>query len=329
MSTTINADEEAQILQWLTPIDYSRQQRDLRRRRQEGTGQWLLNSESFRQWMKHGGQAMYCAGYHGVGKTMMTSIIVDYLTTEFEHDPGVAITYIYCSCQPQQEDKTEDILFSIIKQLSQQQPTVPTCVKDFYQRHRAQGASFKETIDVLESTMTLYSRVFILIDALDEFAISSDEERARLYSMIRDYQQRAEVNVFATSRFNSAIHRLFYECICVQLMAADDDILCYINRRIPLLLRSQISKHPKLQEMIRREVVKSAHGMFLLAQLYMDSLMSQATVGDIKRALKSLPTILDDAYEKAMRKIESQTAGYKELAKQILFGHRSIYVPTC
>ena len=35
------------ILDWLTPIDYGPQQSDFMSRRQEGTGQWLLNSNEF------------------------------------------------------------------------------------------------------------------------------------------------------------------------------------------------------------------------------------------------------------------------------------------
>jgi hypothetical protein len=60
---------------------------------------------------------------------------------------------------------------------------------------------------------------------------------------------------------------------------------------------------------------------FLLAQLHMDSLMSQPTLRHIKRALQSLPQGikgLDKTYEQAMRRIEGQEKGYIELAKQVL-----------
>jgi hypothetical protein len=60
---------------------------------------------------------------------------------------------------------------------------------------------------------------------------------------------------------------------------------------------------------------------FLLAQLHMDSLMSQSTLGHIKQALKNLPQGmkgLDETYEQAMRRIECQVEGYRELAKQVL-----------
>jgi ankyrin repeat protein len=60
---------------------------------------------------------------------------------------------------------------------------------------------------------------------------------------------------------------------------------------------------------------------FLLARLHMDSLMSQPTLGHIKRAMRSLPQgvkALDKTYEQAMKRIEGQEEGYRKLAKQIL-----------
>src|SRR2546423_1947542 len=60
---------------------------------------------------------------------------------------------------------------------------------------------------------------------------------------------------------------------------------------------------------------------FLLARLHMESLMSQPTLGHIKRALQNLPQGmkgLDETYEQATRRIEGQEEGYQELAKQVL-----------
>src|SRR5271154_5894157 len=53
----------------------------------------------------------------------------------------------------------------------------------------------------------------------------------------------------------------------------------------------------------------------------MDSLMSQPTLGHIRRALKTLPQGikgLDETYEQAMGRIECQDEGYRELAKRVL-----------
>jgi hypothetical protein len=57
---------------------------------------------------------------------------------------------------------------------------------------------------------------------------------------------------------------------------------------------------------------------FLLAPLHINSLAREPTVGDIKLALQKLPTGLDETYEQAMIRIESQEGGSRELAKKVL-----------
>ena len=49
--------------------------------------------------------------------------------------------------------------------------------------------------------------------------------------------------------------------------------------------------------------------------------MSQPTVGNIKRTLQNLPQGekgLDETYKQAMKRIEGQDKGYRELARQVL-----------
>src|SRR5436305_1061587 len=157
--------EHDTILNWLTPIDYAPQQSDIINRRQEGTGLWLLTSEEFQQWVNQGKKTLFCPGIPGAGKTMMSSIVVDHLSAKFENDAGFGIAYIYCNYQPQQEQRPADLLSSLLKQLVQEQPAMPTDVKNLYEHHRAKGTrpSFDEIVRLLHSTIQLYSRVFIII----------------------------------------------------------------------------------------------------------------------------------------------------------------------
>jgi hypothetical protein len=131
----------------------------------------------------------------------------------------------------------------------------------------------------------------------------------------------------------------FEGCLSKQMRAQDDDILRYVNGRIPKLLRSKILKYPDLQNVIRNEVVKSVEGMyvsvildyivlpadvrfrFLLAQLHMDSLSSKLTPGGITEVLRNMPhgiKGLDAMYEEAMKRINGQEEEFRDLAKQVL-----------
>lgn len=204
----------------------------------------------------------------------MSSIVVDHLNTNFENDAGVGIAYIYCSYQSQQKQEPEDLLMSLLKQLTQRRPSVPENVKSLYKHHKGKQTrpSFNEIVKTLHSTIQLYSRVFIIIDALDEYHVLNNEGLNRLLSEVFSLQDQTEVNLFATSRSISEISSQFDGCICKEIRAQDDDILRYINGRIPKLLRSHISKYPHVQDTIRSDILRAIDGMYVHTSVAIESL---------------------------------------------------------
>jgi hypothetical protein len=103
----VDADQKVAILNWLTPIDYGPQQSDLNRKRQRGTGEWLLSSSEFQAWLGKSNQTLFCPG---AGKTIITSIVVEHLRKEFQA-ADVGIAYVYCNFRRQREQKPEDLSF--------------------------------------------------------------------------------------------------------------------------------------------------------------------------------------------------------------------------
>jgi hypothetical protein len=103
------------ILDWITPIDYASQQSDFISRRQAGTGQWLLHSAEFHEWVEADKQILFCPGIPGAGKTILTSIIVDELTTRFYENKSVGIAYLYCNFRRKDDQEVQDLLASLLK----------------------------------------------------------------------------------------------------------------------------------------------------------------------------------------------------------------------
>jgi hypothetical protein len=166
--------EQDIILNWLTPIDYATQQSDFIGRRQEGTGQWLLDSAKFQTWLNTNKQTLFSPGIPGAGKTILTSIVVEELTTRFHDDKSIGIAYLYCNFRRKDEQKIGDLLASLLKQLVEYQPSLPGSVKTLYNHHKDKRTrpSFDEISGVLQSVAAAYSRVFIIVNALDECQIS-------------------------------------------------------------------------------------------------------------------------------------------------------------
>jgi hypothetical protein len=183
------------ILDWLTPVNYALVQHDFITRRQEGTGQWLLDSAEFHAWLGAAAnkQILFCPGIPGAGKTMLTSIIVNDLNTRFENDRSISIAYLYCNYKRSHEQKLEDLLLNLLKQLAQRCLVTPDGVQALYDKYktRSDRPSSKDLSEALQSVISSFSKVFIIIDALDECQVN-DECQTRFISESWIFSQSVE-----------------------------------------------------------------------------------------------------------------------------------------
>jgi hypothetical protein len=255
--------ERRAIINWLTPIDYSAQQSDFLARRQEKTGLWLLDSDEFQRWLNKSKQTLFCPGIPGAGKTMITSIAIDNLCARFQNDPSVGVAYVYCNYRRQQEQKPADIFASLLKQLIQERPSLPESIRAMHKLHKDKQSrpSFEEILSALHSIVTDYSRVFIFIDALDEYQTSDGRHRI-LLSEIFSLQAKTGVSLFATSRFIPEIMKEFEGCISLEIRASEEDVQRYLDGHMSQL-PPFISGKPGLQETIKTEITKAVDGMYV------------------------------------------------------------------
>lgn len=251
------------IVDWLTPINYAPQQSDFIARRQEGTGQWLLDSNEFQVWLKQSEQTMFCPGMPGAGKTIIASIVVDYVYTTFQNDASIGIAYLYCNFRRHQEQKDVYLLANLLKQLVQEQPSMPEKVKSLYNCHKDKRTypSVSEISKVLQSVAANYSRCFIIVDALDECQVS-DGSRRRLLSELFNLRDNTSVSLFITSRFILEIEKEFKGSISLEIRASHDDVQRYLDGKMSLL-RPFVSKNLTLQAEIKTEIVKAVDGMYV------------------------------------------------------------------
>jgi len=69
------ADDRPNILAWLSPLDHKLRHQDIRDRRIESVGEWVLQTEEFKAWSTVGEDGksdkavLFCYGNPGVGKT--------------------------------------------------------------------------------------------------------------------------------------------------------------------------------------------------------------------------------------------------------------------
>ncbi|KAI0508725.1 hypothetical protein F5B22DRAFT_381530 [Xylaria bambusicola] len=327
MKCKLESREDLDVLNWLTPIDYAPQQSDYIRRRQKGTGQWLLDSVQFQAWLKGNTRTLFCPGIPGAGKTILTSIVIDELSARFRSDSGTGIAYIYCNFRQEDNQKVENLLASLLKQLAESYTSLPKNLKDLYDQHKPKrtSPSFDEIARTLRSVTELYSRLFIIVDALDECQPS---DRKSFLEELFNLQTRQGAKIFVTSRSIPEIVDQPKSSI-LEIRASREDVERYLEGNMDKLL-SFVRRDRSLQEDIKKGISEAVDGMFLLAQIYLDTLDDKTTPKAIRDALEYIRKrsqglgkdrevqMLADAYDQTMERINSQKLGLKRMATRVL-----------
>ncbi|KAI9926266.1 hypothetical protein MW887_004730 [Aspergillus wentii] len=321
INNTLDNQVRQEIINWLAPISYAAQQSDILNRRQAGTGQWLLNTKVFKQWLDNEKQTLFCPGIPGAGKTVLTSVVIDHLEKKFSHNPSIGIAYLYCNFRRHHEQRLEDLAASLLKQLAQRQPLFPDTVRSLYNHHRNTGTrpSLDELLRILYSVTASYSRVFIMVDALDEYNMTSGS-LTKFLTELFNMQSKHNINLFATSRHNPVIQSAFENSLIQEIRARNEDVQSYLLSHLHQL-PSFVSRNSQLQNEIIEAISESVDGMFLLAHLHLSSLIGKRSPKAIKNTLNKLPCgtdAYDVAYEDAMQRIECQVTDQKEMANQVL-----------
>ncbi|KAH0563336.1 hypothetical protein GP486_002098 [Trichoglossum hirsutum] len=316
-----------QILNWISSTDFPSQQSDIIDRRQKGTGQWFLEAPEFNNWTQGSKQTLFCPGMPGAGKTMVAAIAIDHLFRTIQNnDNGVA--YVFCNYQSRADQNTTILLSAILRQLVQAQGSVPESISHLHERHSGRGTrpSLDEVFSTLQSVLQNYSRVHLVIDALDE---CQDQEGThnRLLARVRDLQKDANLNVMITSRFIPDLEAEFEHATRLEVRASNEDVKRFVTDQIYQLPRC-IRRDNELQNLMKDKIIEAADGMFLLARLYVDSIRNTTTKKQVKSELekisetfqgaKELVQVYDQSYDNLIRRIESQPSTKSALARKVL-----------
>ncbi|OBT64232.1 hypothetical protein VE03_06864 [Pseudogymnoascus sp. 23342-1-I1] len=311
------------LVEWLSPAKYSSQQSDFIARRQPGTGQWFLDSPEFNNWLCEPSHTLFCPGIPGAGKTMVSAIAVDHLhkLTDSGYAKHCEVAQIFCNYKTQSEQNTTSLLSAILKQLVQAKPSAAKAASILYDRHSSHGTrpSLDEIFAALKTTMMSFWTVYVVIDALDECA-DRDGTRSQFLGKLRDLQQEFDVRLMVTSRANTDIVGQFKSSPMLEIRASPADVKKYVRGQIHRLPRC-VQRDEKLHGEVEDKIVEAVDGMFLLARLHVDSLRDKRTKAKVQSMLEMLPRgaeALKEAYNDAIKRIETQLLDDSKLAKSVL-----------
>jgi Cdc6-like AAA superfamily ATPase len=245
-------------LDWLAPPAYEAQYRDALENRQPSTGQWFLDSQEFTNWVNGDPLTLFCPGIPGAGKTVLASIAIEHLRSA-HYGKESCVAFFYCKYASREDQTAKSLLATLLRQLSGQCASVPESVKEFYTSHKSKGTppSLDEISHVLSIVISSQSRVFLIVDALDE---CSDETRRTVVTKIRELQKNTKASFMATSRPLEAIQREFTEDPWLEIRAEKGDVEKYLDSQL-VKLSECVRENSMLKRKIQKCISEAIDGM--------------------------------------------------------------------
>ncbi|TAQ87668.1 hypothetical protein B7494_g4027 [Chlorociboria aeruginascens] len=319
LKDSLEDEKTKNCIKWISTIGFYSKQIDTLNRRQPGTGKWLFKSEEFDDWFTGREKTLWCVGQPGSGKTILASAIIDKLDKEFP-STDVGLAYIYCNYKERETQTLANLLASIVQQLIWRRKQLPEEIMAIYRDHLDKGLrpSRPECVKMLQVVTKCFSKVYIVVDALDECDADA-KTRKDLISEILNLST-TDIQLLCTSRNLSDIENIFQNTLRLDIRATDEDVSLFLRAFIQgeEQLSQFCESNPSLEEEIIETISKNANGMFLLAHLHITSVAQRLTVRTVRKSLKNLPEKLDDIYNEAMKRIKSQNKEKTRLALNLL-----------
>ena len=141
----------------------------------QGTGAWLLQTDSFRLWESSKKAILWCPGIPGAGKTYLSAVAAHRLRSRNDENK-VAVLTLFLGYTDKDSQSLTFLIAALLKQLVQMYPVLAKDVLQTYESHvlKKTFPNLTDLTGLLRSTLDNFERTFIIIDALDEIREESD-----------------------------------------------------------------------------------------------------------------------------------------------------------
>ena len=194
---------------------------------------------------------------------MFRSVIISHLEQEF-NQKDVAVAYVYCT-YTEKDQSAVNLVASLLQQLIKQQSAISDSIIALYNHHynRKTRPSLAEYSRSLQSEIDYFSKVFIIVDALDECS-----EGTRKHFLAEVQKLLPNIRLLVTSRHIRDIENEFKEAAWLEIRASGEDIKSYLEACIEgqFPLARYAKEKRTLRDDILNTVVEKANGMYALAR---------------------------------------------------------------
>jgi len=228
-----------EVHKWLMKTDPSPVHNTARGHYEAGTGNWVLRSAEWVDWIEGRRRCLWIHGIPGAGKTVLVSHLVENIRQhcEIERPENIVFAYYYCHFSHNQ-DEASPFLRWILNQLSRRVNTVTDCLWKLY--NEGCEPTIKDLLQALAVALDSFDQVFLVVDAIDE-----SMPRDNLLKVFRDLltdPRFEKIRLLTSSRQYIDIEQVMDDISTPLSMTnplLDEDIRLYIQTRVDKNSRMQ------------------------------------------------------------------------------------------
>lgn len=231
------------VVEWISMINPFQDHAEIRRRLGDeyfGSGQWLVQREAdFASWRQTCSGALLLQGVVGTGKSCLTSIVLEHLST---HTDG-HLAFFYCSANASAVDPVNTVrndasnIFRCVLAQSAILPdgSIAESVYEAFKRSHRQGPgesdfSLNTTLQMLSEILrTRTDQVTFIFDGLDELT-----DHGTFLRMLKSLHDPAtKLRVFFSSRFGIDVSSEFRDLVSLPIGSHNNgDVQAYIENEV-------------------------------------------------------------------------------------------------
>ncbi|KAE8314660.1 hypothetical protein BDV41DRAFT_563510 [Aspergillus transmontanensis] len=317
----VNADERDKILKWLSDIQYSHTQNDHQRVRTHKTGDWLLNSDKYREWKATPGKFLWLHGPAGSGKSILCSTIIQDIEKDCSNDLSSIFSYWYFQFSRDETQNVKNMTRSIIRQLVPEE--LPGSLVSLWKEHGRQNREPDQDklSTVLRDVINNYTgdRLFLIFDALDECPDNEVHERDLLFQVLKGLinEHGKKIHLLATSRYEENIRCHLEESLKIDLeYRMNDDVEAFVRDALDHGKLSRWKKEKGVNDQILAKLLDTKEPRrFRWADLQIKRLERCKKRDQITESLETIPKTLEETYQRILQDIPEDE---KEDARSIL-----------
>ncbi|OCK79032.1 hypothetical protein K432DRAFT_300680, partial [Lepidopterella palustris CBS 459.81] len=308
------------ILEWLSPVPYIDHHNNIHKDRLEGSGLWLFRKQQYQDWRESScSSILWLHGIPGSGKTTLLSLIIDHFQN-ITNFGSQSVAYFYCarSTSERERGNPEEILRSILRQLSCPGPNFPICQPVRLKYGELPCAGFRprkltldESTQLILEVVKSYLSVTIILDALDE---CNQETLSDFISALKKIVQQSTstVKVLVSSRASKDIVSQLGDLPQLRIQSHDnaDDIKRFVDRRVEEYIQDKKLLGGDVSVQLKKHVIETLAGgaQGIWASLQLQSICGPGIIveEDVREVLRHLPTDISNVYSTIYDRMSSQ-----------------------